>query len=235
MAKLDDLFSKKKETTPILDLSKSVVKSADDFKKLMEKVPEYKIKPEKVRSEDVKLRDKDFKFKTGKKDFKAMNETYLFMDPIPSEMKELKLKDFISIPIDWHMLTTLRPKTKSDEEYFSKIVELGKAEMRTVARDKRIFAQDSLVRKSKNKSGVVEQRIVSCSECGEEYCTGKVCMQFGYDYFARQPESSTTVQKTLVTSSETKKKKKIKRKGRSKSKSRKKSPSKSPKKSTTRK
>nr|XP_022910832.1 uncharacterized protein LOC111421867 [Onthophagus taurus]XP_022910833.1 uncharacterized protein LOC111421867 [Onthophagus taurus] len=174
MAKLDDLFSKKKETTPILDLSKSVVKSADDFKKLMEKVPEYKIKPEKVRSEDVKLRDKDFKFKTGKKDFKAMNETYLFMDPIPSEMKELKLKDFISIPIDWHMLTTLRPKTKSDEEYFSKIVELGKAEMRTVARDKRIFAQDSLVRKSKNKSGVVEQRIVSCSECGEEYCTGKL-------------------------------------------------------------
>lgn len=57
----------------------------------------------------------------------------------------------------------------------SRIIELGKLEMKTVARDKRNFAMDTQIRKSKNKAGVLEQRIVSCSECGEEFCTGNRC------------------------------------------------------------
>lgn len=120
MAKLDDFLSKKKETAPILDLSKAVVSTKEDFKKLLEKVPDYKIKSEKVRPDDVKIKDKNFKFKTGKKDLKAMKEPYLFMDPVPNEMRNLKIIDLTTVPIDWHMLTTLRPKNKLDEEYFSK-------------------------------------------------------------------------------------------------------------------
>ncbi|KRT78676.1 hypothetical protein AMK59_8271 [Oryctes borbonicus] len=172
MAKLDDFLSKKKDTAPILDLSRAIVKTKEDFKRLLEKVPDYKIKAEKVKSDDVKIRDKKFKFKTGKKDYKAMKEPYAFMDPVPNEMRNLKMMDLITVPIDWHMLTMLRPKNKLDEEYFSKIIELGKLEMKTAARDKRNFALDTQIRRSKNKAGVLEQRVVSCIECGEEFCTG---------------------------------------------------------------
>lgn len=48
--KLDDLIGKKKEVAQVLDLSKATANNAEEFKKLIEKVPEFKIKPEKVRS-----------------------------------------------------------------------------------------------------------------------------------------------------------------------------------------
>lgn len=47
--KLDDLISKKKDSLQILDLSKSIVNSKEELRRLLEKVPEFKIKPEKVR------------------------------------------------------------------------------------------------------------------------------------------------------------------------------------------
>ena len=46
--KLDDLLSKKREPVQILDLSKSFVDNYEELKKMMEKVPEYKIKMDKV-------------------------------------------------------------------------------------------------------------------------------------------------------------------------------------------
>lgn len=46
--KLDELLTKKKEPVQILDLSKSSANSKEEFKKLLEKVPEFKIKMEKV-------------------------------------------------------------------------------------------------------------------------------------------------------------------------------------------
>lgn len=46
--KLDDFLIKKKEPAQILDLSKVSVNSQEELKKTMEKVPEYKIKMDKV-------------------------------------------------------------------------------------------------------------------------------------------------------------------------------------------
>jgi len=46
--KLDDLFGKKKEALQVLDLSQSTVQSKEEFDRLLDKVPEYKIRPEKV-------------------------------------------------------------------------------------------------------------------------------------------------------------------------------------------
>lgn len=122
MAKLDDFLSKKKESVTILDLSKTVANSKEDFRKLYDKVPEFKIKPEKVRVEDLKLRDKKFKFKTGKRDFKFTKEVYAFMDPLPQEMKNLNIDDLANVSIDWKMLTTQRPKSKVEEDFFSRYV-----------------------------------------------------------------------------------------------------------------
>lgn len=48
MSKLDDLLGKKKEVVPVLDLSKQIATTKDELKKLMEKVPDYKMRPIKV-------------------------------------------------------------------------------------------------------------------------------------------------------------------------------------------
>lgn len=48
MSKLEDLLGKKKEVVPVLDLSKMVANSKDEYKRLSEKVPDYKMRPIKV-------------------------------------------------------------------------------------------------------------------------------------------------------------------------------------------
>lgn len=48
MSKLDDLLGKKKEIVPILDLSKTIVHTKEEYKRLSEKVPDYKMRPIKV-------------------------------------------------------------------------------------------------------------------------------------------------------------------------------------------
>lgn len=48
MSKLDDLLGKKKEIVPVLDLSKTICNSKEDYKRLSEKVPDYKMRPIKV-------------------------------------------------------------------------------------------------------------------------------------------------------------------------------------------
>ncbi|KAB0796856.1 hypothetical protein PPYR_10917 [Photinus pyralis] len=240
MAKLDDIFGKKKEAAPILDLSKSIPTNKEEFRRLYDKVPDFKMKAEKVRVEDIKIRDKDFKFKTGKKDYKVFKEPYLFQNPIPPEMRILKLADLVTITIDWKMLTTIRPKSKVDEDFFSRLVELGKMELKTAASDRRAFATDPQIRKTKNKAGVVEMRVVSCKECGEDFCNGKACTKFSYEYFTRiaeSPVASPTKQVNIDFMKDKKKpkktkhksrskRKKSKRKGRGKSKSKSKSPKK---------
>lgn len=125
MAKLDDFLTKKKETAPVLDLSTATanVSSQEEFRRLAEKIPDFKMKTEKVSSESIKLRDK-FKINTIKHDKKAMNEEYAFMNPIPVEMRNLDLDDLASVAIDWKMLTTQRPKSKLEEEYFSRYITL---------------------------------------------------------------------------------------------------------------
>ncbi|XP_060535135.1 uncharacterized protein LOC132707339 [Cylas formicarius] len=217
MAKLDDFLGKKKEAAPILDLSKTVVGSSEEFRRLLEKVPDFKIKPEKPSTEAVKLRDKGWRFKSGKKDLKRSREAYAFANPLPVEMQGLRLDDLSAVTIDWKMLTTERPKTKTEENYFSRLVELGKSQRRTRAQEKRQLQMDPQVRRIKNKSGVLEMRVVSCAECGEDFCNGKVCCKFGYDSFARTPETPTTAQKAKSPTGADKVKRKIKRKSRSKS------------------
>ncbi|RZB39116.1 MSA 2 domain containing protein, partial [Asbolus verrucosus] len=146
MAKLDD-FLGKKATAPILDLSKT-----EEFRRLLEKVPDFKIKSEQVHMESINIKDKKFKFKSEKNDVKDMKEP--------------------GCPIDWKMLTMIRPKSKLEENYFSRLVELNKLENKTRAFEKRQFVQDLQIRKLKNKAGVVEMRIVTCVDCGEDFCNG---------------------------------------------------------------
>lgn len=117
--KLDDFLSKKKEPAQVLDLSKTRITSKDEFKKYFDKIPEYKIKPEKVMPETIKIRDKDFSFFPGRREEKQ-SQDWNYPDPTPPDMKAVKLEDLCPVNIDWKMLTTLRPKTKVEEDMFSK-------------------------------------------------------------------------------------------------------------------
>ena len=45
---------------------------------------------------------------------------YEFADPCPTSMKDVNISDLSSVNINWKMLTLARPKTKTDEEIFSK-------------------------------------------------------------------------------------------------------------------
>ena len=46
--KLEDILNKQKAPPQILDLSKVKVESEEEYKALIEKIPDYKIKPERV-------------------------------------------------------------------------------------------------------------------------------------------------------------------------------------------
>lgn len=86
----------------------------------------YKVKPEDVK---IKDRPEDHKTKTPKKEIRAYEKLgtrgyeekqFTFMDPIPVEMQGLKFDELCAVPIEWRMLTSIRPKSKLDEEYFNR-------------------------------------------------------------------------------------------------------------------
>lgn len=49
MSKLDDLLGKKKEIVPVLDLSKTIAHTKEEYKRLQERIPDYKMRPIKVK------------------------------------------------------------------------------------------------------------------------------------------------------------------------------------------
>ncbi|XP_071744411.1 uncharacterized protein [Lepeophtheirus salmonis] len=153
---------------------------------------------------------------------KTIPETpYLFADPCPISMKNVKISDLSSVDINWKMLTLARPKTKTDEEIFSRLVQLDKWRLQTRAREQ----EQDLARGGKNpfivvkqpsssKGGVTETSIKVCSECAEEFCSG-TCKEFQYDAYQRIiiPEKEAEVGSSGKTS---KKKKSSHKKKRSK-------------------
>ncbi|CAB3363270.1 Hypothetical predicted protein [Cloeon dipterum] len=181
---LDDLMDKKKEPPPILDLSQSVINSKDELDQLLARVPEYKIRPEKVKPEDIKIRDKDFSFKISKSQTFKSSKEYNYCNPVPPCMQSIRLDDLCQVDINWKMLTTIRPKSKMDEELFSRLVELGKLQIQRIQQDAKSTSGNG-VKKSKNRAGIVEMKIPPCHECNEEFCNGLSCKYLTYECFAR--------------------------------------------------
>ena len=48
--KLEDILNKKKAPPQILDLANMKIETEEDFKNVIEKIPDYRIKPERVRT-----------------------------------------------------------------------------------------------------------------------------------------------------------------------------------------
>lgn len=83
------------------------------------------------------------------------------------------------------------------------MVDLGKLQLKTEARDKRDNTIQSAIKKVKNKSGIIETRAYTCNECSEEFCNGKSCADFNYDLFTRvaSPKvANKKIENVLITS-----------------------------------
>lgn len=78
----------------------------------------------KVTREDsnCKVRDKEFSWRTTKKELRSIGREWSYGDPIPPDMRILNLQELQQVAIDWRMLTSLRPKLRQDEEMFSRLV-----------------------------------------------------------------------------------------------------------------
>lgn len=57
--KLEDILNKQKAQPQILDLTNVKIESEEDFKNVIEKIPDYKIKPERV-SNAIRVSAKKF-------------------------------------------------------------------------------------------------------------------------------------------------------------------------------
>ncbi|KAM0735383.1 hypothetical protein ACS0PU_010531 [Formica fusca] len=229
---LDDLLKDdKKDANLIPDLSKSTCNSYEEFRRLKEHCPEFKIKPEKVKREDIKVRDKDFSWKATKKELKAIGREWAYGDPVPPDMRELDLQELQQVAIDWRMLTPIRPKLRQDEEMFSRLVEMGKLEAKTIMKERR--SPTSPIRRSKNRAGIIESSVKTCRECGEEYCFGEFCGDVLYDSFVRvavaikQPKIKISADTEAIIANMERKKKKKKKKGKKRVKNKNKSSRKS--------
>ncbi|KOC61064.1 hypothetical protein WH47_04330 [Habropoda laboriosa] len=220
---LDDLLKEDKKDANLLpDLSKATCNSQEEFRRLLENCPEFKIKPEKVKKDDAKVRDKEFSWKPTRKELKALGKEWNYGNPIPPDMRGLNLYELQQVAIDWRMLTPIRPKHRQDEEMFSRLVEMGKLEVKTITKERR--STISPIRRSKNRAGIIESSVKICADCEEEYCFGESCGDVLYDLYVRvavaiqQPKVKVSADtEAIIANLDRKKKRKRKRRIKSKS------------------
>ncbi|CAG0883190.1 unnamed protein product [Darwinula stevensoni] len=146
----DFLIDKKKEAAPLLDLSKTKIQTQDDLEKLIARLPDLKIRPEK-------------------------------------SMRNVRIQDLSAVDIDWRMLTLQRPKSKVEEDIFSRLVSLDKGDKKARSRESGPPVKQLIRTKSKprSKAAVVpETKFQTCRNCAEELCSG-ACREFGYEAFER--------------------------------------------------
>ncbi|XP_054016169.1 uncharacterized protein LOC128896742 [Hylaeus anthracinus] len=220
---LDDLLKEDKKDANLLpDLSKATCSSQEEFRRILENCPEFKIKTEKVKKDDAKVRDKEFSWKPSKKELKALGREWNYGNPVPPDMRGLNLRELQQVAIDWRMLTSVRPKHRQDEEMFSRLVEMGKLEAKTIAKERR--STISPIRRSKNRAGIIESSVKICTECGEEFCYGEFCGDVLYDSFVRVTVTSKQTKvkvsadtEAIIAKMDDKKKRKKKKRIKSKS------------------
>ncbi|CAL4124512.1 unnamed protein product, partial [Meganyctiphanes norvegica] len=112
-----------------------------------------------------------------------------YADPLPPSMQGLNMDEFYEVDIDWRMLTTARPKTRTEEEIFSKLVDMGRLQLQRIRQEaeRRADGKDwrgRVVKVVPGRGSVPEVRLPCCKECGEELCQG-LCKDYMYQNYAR--------------------------------------------------
>lgn len=91
------------------------------------------------------------------------------------------------------------------------MIYLGKLQLSTREKEKKT-PLTSYIRKSKNRAGVLEIKVVSCRECGEEFCSKETCSQFSYDAYERVTTTAAELTAENSIGKEQRKKKRKKKK-----------------------
>ncbi|XP_042207348.1 uncharacterized protein LOC121856097 [Homarus americanus] len=222
--KLEDMLTVVKAPAQALDLFRTKIRSREDFDKAFEKVPEYKIRPEKVRPGDVMGEGPGGWRHRGEESPQAS-----YADPLPHSMQGLTMDEFYQVDIDWRMLTTARPKTRCDEDIFSRYVEMGRLQLQRVREEAERQAEGKdwtgrIVKVVPGRGSLPETRLPTCKECGEELCDG-LCKDYLYMNYTRlqtvekkEEESGLDAEEVGTPKAKGKKKRRTKRRKKKKKK-----------------
>lgn len=82
----------------------------------------------------------DFSFTPTRKErndleLQKVNESETFLDPMPPSMQEVRMGDLLAVDIHWKMLTDFRPINQKEEDYFNRLVDMGKFAKNTRVHD----------------------------------------------------------------------------------------------------
>ncbi|XP_071516120.1 uncharacterized protein [Panulirus ornatus] len=226
--KLEDMLTVEKPPPQALDLFRTKIKTKEDFDKAYEKVPEYKIRPEKVRPSDVMGEGPGgWRHPQGRVE---ENPQAGYADPLPTTMRGLNMDEFYEVDIDWRMLTTARPKNRCEEEIFSRYVEMGRLQLQRIREEAEKLAEGKdwsgrIVKVVPGRGSLPETRLPTCKECGEELCDG-LCKDYLYMNYTRiqteekkeDDESGLEVEELETPKQKGKKKKRTKRRKKKKKK-----------------
>jgi len=147
----------------------------------------------------------DLSFTLSKKDRQKLDLGtsdlyFMYEDAMPVSMRAVRLADLFSVAIHWKMLTDYRPVNKKEEDYFNRMIDLGKFKRDTKIQEAQQLA-DSMSNipgsnaqvkalamgfvMYKSKRGTAETKLKSCKDCGLELCTGIYCKLQVYDAYSR--------------------------------------------------
>lgn len=93
-----------------LDMLAIKPQSEEEVKSLLHKLAELKLRPEKLPEDEDVVQPLSCK---NIKDFP-------YLDPVPSTMLHVNIRDLSSVDIDWKMLTLDRPETLLEINIFSR-------------------------------------------------------------------------------------------------------------------
>lgn len=183
--KLDEILNERKPKATILDLSQAVITSKEDLERALEKLPDYKMKAEKVHCSDVRI-ERQQNFRSTRQE--RFSGTFDYADPMPASMRSVNVEELSRVSIPWRMLTTARPENSAEEEFFNRLMILARAK-RVARKTDSELPNPSVVARTKqarrSKSHVTEMHFPSCRECHVELCQGG-CRQQDYNRFTRQ-------------------------------------------------
>ncbi|XP_076371023.1 uncharacterized protein LOC143256965 [Tachypleus tridentatus] len=175
-----------------LDFSKLKIRSKEDLNSALWKLPELRLRPEQLSEQDIlglyQIRSSSI----------AALGHYQFIDPVPSTMQNIKIRDLSQVDIDWRMLTLSRPQSKIDEDAFSRFIELDKLSVKTMLTDRNVISKRNVGTAGRFRSIKPRRSLLNVKSCSsgnrnkhntdesEEEKEQETLQEFSYSFYERE-------------------------------------------------
>ncbi|GBM19622.1 hypothetical protein AVEN_107297-1 [Araneus ventricosus] len=110
-----------------LDLSALKPQTKEEVQNAMYKIPEMKLRPEKIPDEENVV---------NLKSWKKPHKDFPYLNPVPASMVHVDILELSKVDIDWKMLTLDRPETPLEIHIFTRIVFLNKVTLKCIVQEK---------------------------------------------------------------------------------------------------